>query len=97
MPVSSSSPSGTAPGSAPGTVPATDAGAAPPRLTDRTALLRQRARAERLGREHWLDTLVQAVVPNGAAYRLVFVFLLVIGVLVFRPAGLFGRTVVEKV
>lgn len=44
-----------------------------------------------------LDTLVQAVVPNGAAYRLVFVFLLVIGVLVFRPAGLFGRTVVEKV
>ena len=44
-----------------------------------------------------LDTLVQAVVPNGAAYRLVFVFLLVIGVLVFRPAGLFGRTVIEKV
>jgi branched-subunit amino acid ABC-type transport system permease component len=44
-----------------------------------------------------LDTLVQAVVPNGASYRLVFVFLLIIGVLVFRPAGLFGRTVVEKV
>jgi branched-chain amino acid transport system permease protein len=44
-----------------------------------------------------LDTLVQAVVPNGASYRLVFVFLLVIGVLVFRPAGLFGRTVTEKV
>jgi len=44
-----------------------------------------------------LDTLVQAVVPNGAAYRLVFVFVLVIGVLVFRPTGFLGRTVVEKV
>jgi len=44
-----------------------------------------------------LDTLVQAVVANGASYRLVFVFLLVIGVLVFRPSGLLGRTVVEKV
>lgn len=44
-----------------------------------------------------LDTLVQATVPNGASYRLVFVFLLVICVLVFRPAGLLGRTVVEKV
>jgi branched-chain amino acid transport system permease protein len=44
-----------------------------------------------------LDTLVQAVVENGASYRLVFVFLLVIGVLVFRPSGLLGRTLVEKV
>lgn len=44
-----------------------------------------------------LDTLVQAVVPNGASYRLVFVFLLVICVLVFRPSGLLGRTLVEKV
>lgn len=44
-----------------------------------------------------LDTLVQAVVANGASYRLVFVFLLVIGVLVFRPSGLLGRTAVEKV
>lgn len=44
-----------------------------------------------------LDTLVQATVPNGASYRLVFVFLLVIAVLVFRPAGLLGRTIVEKV
>jgi len=44
-----------------------------------------------------LDTFVQATVPNGASYRLVFVFLLVIGVLVFRPAGLMGRTLVEKV
>ena len=44
-----------------------------------------------------IDTLVQAVMPNGASYRLVFVFLLVIAVLVFRPAGLFGRVAVEKV
>jgi branched-chain amino acid transport system permease protein len=44
-----------------------------------------------------LDTFVQAVVPNGASYRLVFVFLLVIAVLVFKPSGIFGRTVVEKV
>jgi branched-subunit amino acid ABC-type transport system permease component len=44
-----------------------------------------------------LDTFVQAAVPNGASYRLVFIFLLVIAVLVFKPSGLFGRTVVEKV
>jgi branched-chain amino acid transport system permease protein len=44
-----------------------------------------------------VDTLVQATIPNGASYRLVFVFLLVIAVLVFRPAGLLGRVVVEKV
>jgi branched-chain amino acid transport system permease protein len=44
-----------------------------------------------------LDTLIQATVPNGAAYRLVFAFILVILVLVFRPAGLFGRVTVEKV
>jgi branched-subunit amino acid ABC-type transport system permease component len=44
-----------------------------------------------------LDTLVQALVPNGASYRLVFVFLLVILVLVFRPSGLLGRPVIEKV
>jgi branched-subunit amino acid ABC-type transport system permease component len=44
-----------------------------------------------------LDTLVQAVVPDGTAYRLVVAFLLVLVVLVFRPAGLLGRTVPEKV
>lgn len=44
-----------------------------------------------------LDTLVQAAVPDGAAYRLVVAFVLVILVLVFRPAGLFGRSVTEKV
>jgi branched-subunit amino acid ABC-type transport system permease component len=44
-----------------------------------------------------LDTLVQAVVPDGTAYRLVVAFLIVLVVLVFRPAGLLGRTVPEKV
>ena len=44
-----------------------------------------------------LDTLVQAVVPDGTAYRLVVAFLIVLVVLVFRPAGLLGRTIPEKV
>lgn len=44
-----------------------------------------------------LDTIVQATLPDGASYRLVFAFLLVILVLVFRPAGLFGSVAVEKV
>lgn len=44
-----------------------------------------------------IDTLAQAYVPEGTSYRLVFVFVLVIAVLVFRPAGLFGRNLTEKV
>lgn len=44
-----------------------------------------------------VDTLVQATIPNGASYRLVFVFLLVIAVLIVRPTGLLGRAIVEKV
>lgn len=44
-----------------------------------------------------LDTLVQATVPNGASYRLVFIFLLVIVVLVFKPSGMLGRPLTEKV
>lgn len=44
-----------------------------------------------------LDTIVQAALPDGAAYRLVVAFLLVVLVLVFRPAGLLGRSVPEKV
>ena len=34
------------------------------RWPDIQALLRQRARAERLGREHWLDTLVQGEIED---------------------------------
>lgn len=44
-----------------------------------------------------IETVVQGYVPNGTSYRLVFVFVLVIVVLIFRPAGLFGVQNVEKV
>ncbi|YBV94052.1 branched-chain amino acid ABC transporter permease (plasmid) [Phyllobacteriaceae bacterium JZ32] len=44
-----------------------------------------------------IEVLAQTFVPDGASYRLVFVFILVIVVLVFRPAGLLGRTIMEKV
>ncbi|WP_119460206.1 branched-chain amino acid ABC transporter permease [Rhodospirillaceae bacterium SYSU D60014] len=44
-----------------------------------------------------VETFAQAAIENGTAYRQVFAFLLVIAFLVFRPAGLFGRTVTEKV
>ncbi len=44
-----------------------------------------------------IETLAQAVVPGGTAYRQVFAFLLVILFLVFRPSGILGRQVVEKV
>lgn len=44
-----------------------------------------------------IEVITQTFVPDGASYRLVFVFLLVITVLIFRPEGLLGRAVVEKV
>jgi branched-chain amino acid transport system permease protein len=44
-----------------------------------------------------IDVLAQAALPDGAAYRLVFIFLLVIAVLVLRPSGIFGKPVIEKV
>lgn len=44
-----------------------------------------------------IEVLAQTFVPEGASYRLVFVFMLVIIVLIFRPAGLLGRTIMEKV
>lgn len=44
-----------------------------------------------------IEVLAQTFVPDGASYRLVFVFVLVIVVLVFRPTGLLGRAVMEKV
>jgi branched-chain amino acid transport system permease protein len=40
---------------------------------------------------------IAAVVPGGTAYRQVFAFLLVILFLVFKPSGILGRQVVEKV
>ncbi|WP_347309914.1 branched-chain amino acid ABC transporter permease [Defluviimonas sp. SAOS-178_SWC] len=44
-----------------------------------------------------IDTLVQATMAEGASYRLVFAFLLVIVVLVLKPSGILGRPVMEKV
>lgn len=44
-----------------------------------------------------IETLAQATIPNGTAYRQVFAFLVVIGFLVFRPTGLMGRKAIEKV
>ncbi|MBY6059036.1 branched-chain amino acid ABC transporter permease [Leisingera daeponensis] len=44
-----------------------------------------------------IDTLVQVTVPDGASYRLVFIFILVIAVLVLKPAGALGKPVFEKV
>jgi len=44
-----------------------------------------------------IDTLVQIGVPDGASYRLVFIFALVIAVLVLKPSGILGKPVFEKV
>lgn len=44
-----------------------------------------------------VDVLVQATMAEGASYRLVFAFLLVILVLVLKPSGILGRPVMEKV
>ena len=44
-----------------------------------------------------LDTLAQGIIPEGTSYRLVVAFVLVIFVLLFRPAGLLGHPTVEKV
>lgn len=43
------------------------------------------------------DALIQATLPDGASYRLVFAFALVIVVLVLRPSGLLGKPVMVKV
>ncbi len=43
------------------------------------------------------EVLAQAFVPDGAAYRQVFAFMMVIIFLLFRPEGLLGKVVVEKV
>lgn len=44
-----------------------------------------------------IDILAQVTLADGAAYRLVFVFALVIAVLVLKPSGMFGKPVIEKV
>ena len=44
-----------------------------------------------------IETFLMALMPAASAYRLAAIFLVVIGLLVFRPAGLFGTVTVEKV
>ena len=44
-----------------------------------------------------IDTLVQIGVPEGASYRLVFIFLVVVAVLVLQPSGILGKPAFEKV
>ncbi|MFK0206363.1 branched-chain amino acid ABC transporter permease [Agrobacterium sp. NPDC090283] len=44
-----------------------------------------------------IEVLAQTLIADGASYRLVLVFLLVIVVLVLRPSGILGRVVMEKV
>lgn len=44
-----------------------------------------------------IDVLVQILVPDGASYRLVFIFALTILVLVLKPRGVLGKIVFEKV
>lgn len=44
-----------------------------------------------------IEAIVQATLADGASYRLVFAFLLVILMLCLRPSGLLGKAVVEKV
>lgn len=44
-----------------------------------------------------IETLAQATMTDGASYRLVFIFLLVIAVLVLKPSGMLGKPVFEKV
>jgi branched-chain amino acid transport system permease protein len=44
-----------------------------------------------------VDVVVQLAVPDGASYRLVFIFALVILVLVLKPSGILGKPVFEKV
>lgn len=44
-----------------------------------------------------IETLIMALLPNASAYRLAAIFLVVIVLLIFRPAGLFGTVATEKV
>ncbi|MGH7708779.1 MAG: branched-chain amino acid ABC transporter permease [Vulcanimicrobiaceae bacterium] len=44
-----------------------------------------------------VETLAQAVLPNGDAYEQVIAFMVVIAFLIFRPTGILGEKVVEKV
>lgn len=44
-----------------------------------------------------IETFMMVLFPSASAYRLAAIFLMVIALLVFRPAGLFGKIAIEKV
>lgn len=44
-----------------------------------------------------LENWVGQYVPGGSELKLTFALILIIAVLLFKPAGLFGRTVVKRV
>lgn len=44
-----------------------------------------------------IETIAQTVIPDGSSYRLVVAFLVVILFLIFKPSGLLGKDVIEKV
>jgi branched-chain amino acid transport system permease protein len=45
----------------------------------------------------FVETFVSAYIPGGTAYKDVFAFLVVIFFLVFKPSGILGERVYEKV
>ena len=44
-----------------------------------------------------LENWVGQYVPGGSELKLTFALILIVGVLLFKPAGLFGRVVVKRV
>ena len=44
-----------------------------------------------------LENWVGQYVPGGSELKLTFALILIIGVLLFKPAGLFGRVIVKRV
>ena len=44
-----------------------------------------------------LENWVGQYVPGGSELKLTFALILIVGVLLFKPAGLFGRIVVKRV
>ena len=45
----------------------------------------------------FVETFAAAYVPNGSAYRDVFSFSVVLLFLIFRPSGILGEKIIEKV
>ena len=59
--------------------------------------LQPRRRGAGRARGGVLENWVGQYVPGGSELKLTFALVLIVGVLVFKPAGLFGRVVVRRV